>query len=116
MPLFAKNKGGEEFDVIPEAIHHAICYGVYDLGTHINPTFGKSEHKVLIQWELPGQRIDIEKEGKMVNLPRAISKRYTLSLHKKANLRKDLESWRGKSFTEQEEEAFDIIKLLPLYG
>jgi hypothetical protein len=33
-------------------------------------------------------------------------------MNEKSNLRKDLESWRGRGFTEQECKAFDITKLL----
>jgi hypothetical protein len=33
-------------------------------------------------------------------------------MNEKANLRKDLESWRGKGFTETEADSFDITKLL----
>jgi len=93
-------------------MHKAICYGVYDLGTQFNETFGNKNHKVLLQWELPEARIDIQKDGEDLNLPRAQSKIYTLSLHEKANLRKDLESWRGKSFTATELEGFDLKNLL----
>jgi hypothetical protein len=39
-------------------------------------------------------------------------KRYTLSLHEKANLRRELETWRGKKFTAEEGEGFDLEKLL----
>ena len=35
-----------------------------------------------------------------------------LSLSEKANLRKDLESWRGKAFTAEELKGFDIEKLI----
>ncbi len=41
-----------------------------------------------------------------------IYKRYTLSLHENASLRKDLENWRGKKFTEEELQGFDLEKLL----
>jgi hypothetical protein len=44
-----------------------------------------------------------------------IKKSYTKSLHEKAGLRKHLESWRGKSFTEEEAKGFDIEKLLGVY-
>ena len=44
--------------------------------------------------------------------PFAVSKTYTASLFEAAALRKDLESWRGKSFTEEELGGFDISKLL----
>ena len=33
-------------------------------------------------------------------------------MHEKSNLRRDLESWRGMGFTEQEAAKFDITKLL----
>jgi hypothetical protein len=33
-------------------------------------------------------------------------------MNEKSNLRKDLKSWRGKDFTEEEARSFDITKLL----
>ena len=109
MGLTASDPGGnQDFDPINEGMHHAICIGLWDLGTHYMERFGKSAHKILLQWEVPEERIEID--GK--DLPRAISKQYTLSLHQKANLRKDLQSWRGKSFTDKELEGFNLEKLL----
>lgn len=46
------------------------------------------------------------------NKPFIVQKRYTLSLHEKAGLRKDLESWRGKSFTGDELQGFDLEVLI----
>jgi len=113
MGLTAKKTGdGKDFDPIPEGFYHAICYSIHDLGTQFNEKFGKNSHKVLITWELPTERIEIEKDGETKDLPRAISKRYTLSLHEKAILRKDLESWRGRSFTEKELDGFDLKNVL----
>jgi len=112
MGLTAKRTGGKMFDPLSQGLHHAICYAVYDLGTQYQERFDKHIRKVLIAWEIPGERSDIEKDGREVSLPRAISKQYTNSLHEKAQLRKDLESWRGKAFTEIELEGFDLTKLL----
>lgn len=113
MGLYARDTSdGNGFDPVSQGMHKAICYGVYDLGTQFNEYFGKSSHRVLIQWELPEERIDVDRDGETVNLPRAQSKMYTLSLHEKANLRKDLESWRGRSFTAEELAGFDLQKLL----
>jgi len=114
MGLMANDKGGG-FDPIPEGLHYAICTAVYDLGTHFSEKFSKSAHKVMIQWELPEERIEIEKDGEKLNLPRATSKQYTLSLHEKSILRKDLTSWRGKSFTEKELEGFDVMVLAGIH-
>jgi hypothetical protein len=64
----------------------------------------KKQHKVNIVWQIEELRDD--------NKPFQVRKRYTLSLHEKAGLRKDLESWRGKPFTEAELEAFDLEVLI----
>jgi len=70
----------------------------------------KLQYKVRLGWELPTElRVFKEERGEE---PMVISKTYTLSLHEKANLRKDLESWRGKAFTEEEAKNFDITNLL----
>jgi hypothetical protein len=63
---------------------------------------------VVVAFEIPGERIEIK--GK--DLPRGISKRYTLSLNEKASLRKDLQSWRGRPFTSAELAGFDVSKLI----
>src|SRR5688572_23018431 len=44
--------------------------------------------------------------------PFLVRRRYTCSLHEKAALRGDLESWRGRAFTDQELQAFDLESLL----
>ena len=100
------------FDPVPQGLHHAVCYGLYDLGTQFQEKFGTYIRKVLIAWEIPGERILIERDGVKTDLPRAISRQYTQSLHEKANLRKDLESWRGKAFTAEELEGFNLKDIL----
>ena len=71
MGLTASDKGGQDFDPINEGMHHAICYAVYDLGKQYNEKYSKSEHKCVIIWELPDERIEING----VDLPRAKSRR-----------------------------------------
>lgn len=104
--------GGASFDPVAEGVYNAVCYSVVDLGHHLDPTFGKRNHSCLITWEIPSERITIEKDGVKMDLPRAISRTYTLTLGEKSNLRKDLQTWRGRVFTEQELEGFDIKNLL----
>jgi len=108
MGLIAKDRGGGELTPIPEDLHLAICYGIWDIGTQFSEKYEKLIHKVIISWEIPGCRGEFD--GK--DLPKAISKRYTLSLHKKSDMRKDLESWRGRKFSDEELKGFDIKKLL----
>lgn len=95
-------------DPVPEGLHEAICYGLYDLGTQRSEEFKKSSPKLLIQWELPEVRL--ETEGR--SLPRAISKTYGFSMHEKSNLRKDAQGWKGKSFTDEEAAVFELETLL----
>ena len=114
MSLIAKNSDGQDFDPTPQGLHIGICYAVYDLGTQHNEFYNIDERKVLFIWELPNERIEIkDKEAqRSKNLPRAISKKYTLSLGEKAHLRHHLETWRGQQFTPTELEGFDLQNIL----
>jgi hypothetical protein len=84
-----------------------MCYRIIDLGTQESSYKGKPRrtHLIRVFWELPGE---LAKDGE----PMVISKRYTLSLSGKSILRADIESWRAKALTDEEAEAFDILKLL----
>ena len=99
-------------DPIADGTYQAVCCALLDLGTQYNEHFGKSSHQVMIMWEIPELLIKFEKDGKEVEAPRVISKKYTLSLGEKANLRKDLQSWRGRAFTVEELEGFDLTNVL----
>ena len=106
------NGSGSKYPPLAPDTYPARCYAIIDTGEHYSQTFGKSSQKIIIMWELPTERIDVERDGKTENLPRAISETYTLSLSEKANLRKTLESWRGKAFTEEELKGFNLRNVL----
>lgn len=84
-----------DFEIAPAGTHLAVCYRVIDLGTQAGSFQGqpKSQHKILLSWELPEERMKD-------NRPFTISQRYTWSMSEKATLRKHLEGWRGRGFTE----------------
>lgn len=107
----------KEFKPVPEGNHMARCYRVIDLGTQDVEFQGEPKlmHKVLIAWELSGEADDGTPLQTDSGEPFTVSKQYTLSLSKKANLRADLESWRGKAFTDDELKGFDISQLLGAY-
>ena len=92
--------------------YQAVCYQVIDLGTQRNTVYNVNQKKVIIGWEIPELRIDIDREGVKMNLPRAISKTYTNSLSEKANLTADLVNWRGCEFTQEELDNFDLGKVV----
>jgi hypothetical protein len=114
MGLTAKDNKGVDFEPIPEDLHPAICFAIWDVGTQLEEIMGHSKkvHRVVIAWELPNVRAKFEKEGRSIDVPRTVSRKYRLSLHKKAQLRKDLESWRGKQFTEDQLKGFDLRNVL----
>lgn len=95
-------------------MHHAVCYGVVDIGTQPGNEALKYSpaHKIVILFEVAEERIELERDGKKVSLPRTLSATYTLSLGKKSRLRPVLESWRGRPFTEEELDGFDLKNLL----
>lgn len=114
MPLIASNKSESHIEPIPPDNYQAVCFSVIDIGTHESEFKGvkKKLHKIIIIWEIPELRLTITKDGNESDIPRVISKTYTLSLSEKSNLFADLTSWRGVPFTEDELEAFDVFSVV----
>lgn len=106
MAIIATGKPKRE--PIPEGIYPAICTRVIDLGEQTSKMFGNTAHKVLFCWEVPA--VTIEVDG--VQMPKMVSREFTVSLGEKSNLKPFLQSWRGKSFTEEEIEGFDLKNIL----
>jgi hypothetical protein len=121
MGFIAKDSGdGGNFKRVPAGVHIGRCYSLIDLGTQLSSgQYGeKMQHKIRIGWELfgedeQGQPLTIVVDGR--EMPLTISKSYTVSLHEKAGLRKDLSAWRGRDFTDEEAKAFDVSKLIGAY-
>jgi hypothetical protein len=107
MPTVAKK--GADRELTPSGTHVARCIKFMHFGHVKEVNFHGQEQyidKCRLTWELPLElRVFDEDKGEQ---PMSISKDYTLSLGEKANLRKDLESWRGKSFTPDELSGFDV--------
>jgi hypothetical protein len=100
----------KSYEICPQGTYLARCYRIIDMGTQKVEYQGEIKHqpKILISWELPEE---LNSEGQ----PYTIQKRYTASLFKQSALRKDLESWRGQPFTDEELQAFNVAKLLGKY-
>lgn len=111
MPIIAKDTGGREFKKVPEGVHVAVCNALVDCGVQPGGKF-KPRHQVYIRWEVPSERVEFEKDGQHHEGPMQIGKFYTLSLAEKASLRRDLENWRGRAFTREELDGFDLEKVL----
>lgn len=103
-------KETSNFKPAPAGTHIARCYGCISLGTQPQQSEQFDEvPKVLLLFELPFEIIQSEEYG---DKPMTISKEYTLSLGKKATLRKHLDSWRGRSFNEEELKGFEVSNVV----
>lgn len=110
---FPVGGGGGDFKRAPSGSHIAVCNMVADCGLQPGSAqFPQPKRKVYLRFEIPAERVEYEKDGKKLEGPLTIGKFYTASMNEKATLRKHLEGWRGKSFTDQEAEVFDVGKLL----
>jgi len=104
---------GGDFEIAPEGVFLARCFKMVDVGTQtITSQFGtKDTRQVYLYFELleddEGEKVRME-DGQ----PYIIFNSYKLSMHQKSALRKHLEAWRGKKFTEDEAAGFDLSKLL----
>lgn len=106
MGLIVKDTGGGDFELVPQGTHLAVCYMVADIG--LQESSWGIKHKVVLGFEIPGEMMVIDGEHK----PMIINNMYTASLSKKANLRQDLEGWRGQAFTDEELAGFDLKNVL----
>jgi len=114
MALIAKEKW--TIELVQEGIYLARCVSIIDLGTQLKnyKDQEKMVHEVRFEFELPTVKYTYEdKETKKeVETTKVMWNNFTISLSPKANMRKFLESWRGKKFTKEELEGFDLSKIL----
>ncbi|QKS29536.1 MAG: hypothetical protein FAZ92_03028 [Accumulibacter sp.] len=90
----------------PAGAHAARCCLVADLGSQPVQFDGESRlvRKLLLSFELAEKRAD----GSAF----VVSRRFTASLNERAALRTFLRAWRGKDFTPDELQSFELPRLL----
>ena len=106
-----KVQEGGDFKGVDAGTYPARCIKVIDLGTQHGDYLGlpNIRKQVLITFELPTEIMEI---GEWAGSPYSLAKFYTASLGDKATLRRDLEAWRGRPFTEEELKGFDLKNVL----
>jgi len=113
MSFIVEDKGGN-FERCPPGMHLGRCYRIVDLGTQKSEYMGEVKylHKIMLGWEIHGS----DENGNPLKMtdgrPFAIFKNYNLAWSEKANLRIDLQAWRGKAFTQEEMRKFDLKNIL----
>ena len=97
--------------IAPVGMHLARIYQIIDLGTtEQTGQFGGKKRKVQILFELPLETAVFDPEkGEQPFYARNM---YTLSMHEKSTLRKDVHSMLGKQLTDAEAKTFNIFNLI----
>lgn len=106
--VLKRDEGMTDFQPAPSGAHAARLIKVVDLGTQRTVFNGVESFKpqIFMQWEL----VDCPMES---GDPFVIGQRFTRSMHEKASLRRMLEGWRGKKFTDAElDSGFSLSMLL----
>lgn len=95
---------GGSFEIPSEGPVQGVCVDLIDLG--VVPGFeGRPEHKI----ELVFQVDEFNEKG---DQRLEVRRRFTLSMNAKSNLRKFIQSWRGKPLTDEEAGEFELYDLI----
>lgn len=99
------------YEPIPNGSYPAICYLIADIGEHWQEPMekgkeGRWQRQIVIGWEV--QNVKEDEPDKVYY----IHSFYSASLGKNSNLRRDLANWRGKEFTPEELQNFDLRNVL----
>ena len=100
-----KDRAKPKAPPVEPGVYMAVCVGVVDLGEQYSEKFKSYSNKVKFVWALPGETIEID--GKQEE--RQLSKEFTISASKKGSLRGFLESWNGKSYSDEEFGEVDLF-------
>lgn len=98
-PVTAKDSSAQ-YEAHPEGQTAALCVDCIDLGERVKSYKGQPPylaHSVVLVF----QSGKVNSQGKL----HEVSQEFTVSMGPKANLRKFLEGWRGKSYTEEQARA-----------
>ena len=102
MSIVAKDSS-RNWTPAPEGLHQGVCVDVIDMGM-VQTQWGE-KHKVRIVWQIEEVNPETSKRFD-------VSSFFGLSLSEKSRLRPTLEAWRGRKFSKEELEGFDLEKLI----
>ena len=101
-----KDRAKPKTPPVEPGVYMAVCIGFIDLGEQYSEKFKTYSNKGMYIWELPSETIEIDGEQK----PRQLSKEFTISGSSKSHLRKFIESWNSKSYSDDEFMEFDLFE------
>ena len=96
--------------LIEAGSHLAVCTMIADIGSHESEFQGRTKvnYEVVMMFEFPDLRNEIEKDGKKISYPKRKTEKYTFSYHEKSNLGKIMKSWLGRL----PDADFDLFEML----
>lgn len=101
-----KDRAKPKVPPIEPGVYMAVCIGFIDLGEQYSEKFKSYTNKGMYVWEIPSETIEIDGEQK----PRQLSKEFTISASSKSNLRKFIETWNSKSYSDEDFMEFDVFE------
>lgn len=98
--LVAETSG--DYELAPVGVYRAVCSRLLNMG--VQETNYGDKHQIHLAFEIDENMAD--------GRPFLMMQNYTVSLNSKSRLRKDLEAWRGRAFTGEELQGFDLKTVL----
>lgn len=108
MSLKIKDRAKPAVPPVEPGVYMAACVGVIDLGEQYSEKFKNYSNKVMLTFELLGETVEIDGETK----PRQISRIFAFAMGAKSGLRKFLQSWDGKTMSDEQTAEEDLSQRL----
>lgn len=103
-----KDRAKPKLPPVEPGVYVGICVGIIDLGEQYSELYKNYSNKVKFIWELAGETIEIDGERK----PRTLSKDFSMATGKKSKLRAFLQSWNGKTYSDEELGSLELFDQL----
>lgn len=103
-----KDRAKPKAPPVEPGVYMAVCVGIVDLGEQYSEKYKNYSNKLKFIWALPTETMEVDGTQE----ERQLSKEFTFSLSKKGGLRGCLESWNGRTYTDEEFGELDIFEQL----
>lgn len=106
-----RNRAKPKVPPVEPGVYFAVCVHSIDLGEQMREEKGKAavfENKVSLTFELAGETVEVNGETK----PRDLSRTFNVCYGKNGALRKFVQSWLGKTFSDEAFADFDTNDLV----
>jgi hypothetical protein len=101
-----KDRAKPKAPPVEPGVYMAVCIGFIDCGEQYSEKFKSYSSKGMYVWELIGETIEVDGEQK----PRQLSKEFTISASNKSNLRKFIETWNSRTYSDEDFMEFDVFE------